>query len=783
VRSTLQPEPFPPATGAIAEVIASAPVGWSPFGPPISDILIPQDWTHPTEGYGTESFWMIVGSKSVVSAWNGCAWVILDNELWCYARGGGHADYAGNEWYRRNVSQNTEWELLTWPSEMHRVLVEAGEAGFEDRSKEILIGKDGRVASGHMYGSYAQKGPDGPIFGVNAIPAGPMYTDPWQPTAFFWDPLTGEETPTPLDINGAGGFSNYGGAVWLSNGNLFFGAEGASRIYNSDVSVILSGHAGDMGYAIAYDPGTSTIVGGLRTGIAVAVLNAEQTAVQSYRVVGSTEELHNGGVVSRGNGVFDLISATGLIHRIDTRADTVEEIEFPGAPVTHRLLNKVHRVSNDAYIVLPSDASQPMHILKFGQTDGGTQEPVPEPAPTPDPVPSSPLAFGDIDKLIEQGVLSDYVDLGGNSPQSWSSGPFGYPLKPSYEGAGGNDPDHGLIHEPMARLIAQRNTGNEPALRQLCIDWGNVDLPWDDPTKDFPKGTGSGTGTFTHFPSAYECAWFLTGKQWYIEELRDAFARNMHNNRKSWDEPLHSITTRFFGWTVMRVLPRLAMAERLGYLEGTRHQDLFRRTVEMLYETRVHNPDERIQNFRILKWDYSSIGSDTGNFNTYQSFGGQTLAQADIMFRTLFGDNMLTEMAEWHSEYFLRLLGQSSWDGPQGCLKNAYFFQTQLDSDTYKKPGVDYVTQWDQVYYSTPGEIYYGANKGKDMRELWEAAPDDQLTNDISGFWTYPGYLYGALVLMFKATGKPELKAAAEKIDSELKRIGEVRDYRNTPIL
>ena len=341
------------AKTVLDHILETARVGWNPWpGTAIGPVLLDKDWRHPVRGYGTDSFWGVVGSRSVVTAWSGMA--IANGALWI--SNGGHADYGGNEWYRFDLGKG-EWERKTHPSR----LVEGIRIPKDDGSTFMLpVPDDGRALRGHVYGSPVQL-PDGRILTVNPVPfaRGHMYFDEHVQNAWIFDPETLEEKPAPLDFNGMGGCAR------LGNGNILFATNGGNMVLDPALSRILSQSKGGLGFACGYDPGVRMAVGGIwAPKLGVATLDPSESRVFSYKSVDAPVRLTYAGVLPCGDGVFALFGEGGEVWLFDAIRERWQQHTYPHAPDTRRLCNKIQWLpGRKAAVCIPHDVNQPVHVF------------------------------------------------------------------------------------------------------------------------------------------------------------------------------------------------------------------------------------------------------------------------------------------------------------------------------------------------------------------------------------------------------------------------------------
>lgn len=338
---------------ALDRLLPSARVGWTPWpGSAIGPVLLDKDWRHPVRKYGTRSFWGVVGSRSVVSAWSGMA--MARESLWI--SNGGHADYGGNEWYCFDLVTG-RWERKTDPSR----LVQGLRVPRDDGSSFMLpIPEDGRPLRGHVYGSPVVLA-DGRVLTVNPVPfaMGHMYFSEHVQKVWIFDPDTLEEHPAPIDFNGMGG------CVRLGKGNILFATTGGVRIFDPTVSRILSQSGGGLGYACGYDAGARIAVGGMYSpNLGVAILDPTESRVLSHKYVEAPVRLTYAGVLPCGDGVFALFGEDGDVWLFDAVRERWQQHTYPDAPDTARLCNKIQWLpGGKAAVCIPNDTQQPVHVF------------------------------------------------------------------------------------------------------------------------------------------------------------------------------------------------------------------------------------------------------------------------------------------------------------------------------------------------------------------------------------------------------------------------------------
>lgn len=354
---------------ALDQVLAACRVGWNPWprsasgGAAIGEVLLPRSWRHPTRGYGTESFWGIVGSSCVVTAWSGMAMTsgsatsgsAMGDSLWI--SNGGHADYGGNEWYRFDLATG-RWRMETYPSR----LVPSLKIPRKDGSSFLLpVPDDGRSLRGHVYGSPLELA-DGRILTVNPVPfaRNTMYFDDHVQNVWIFDPRTLDEKPAPVD------FMGMGGAVRLSNGNVLFGTESEIRIFDASLTRRISRSGGGLGFNCGYDPGARMAAGGRwSSSVSVATLDAAESRVMSQRTFRAPIRLTYAGVLPCGDGVFAFFGGDGDAWLLDTARGRWQQHTYPHPPNTKRLSNRIQWLpGRKAAICIPHDVDEPVHIFK-----------------------------------------------------------------------------------------------------------------------------------------------------------------------------------------------------------------------------------------------------------------------------------------------------------------------------------------------------------------------------------------------------------------------------------
>ncbi|RMF07597.1 MAG: hypothetical protein D6763_11995 [Alphaproteobacteria bacterium] len=344
-----------PGRTALDRFIERCDVGWNAWpGTAIASVLIDRSWRHPIRGYGTESFWGIVGSRCVTSAWSGMA--VTRDAVWI--SNGGHADYGGNEWYAFHFAQG-EWRRETHPSRLVPAVVIPRKNG---PPVKLPVPDDGRPLRGHVYGSPVVLS-DGRILTINPVPfcqVGIMYFDDYVQNAWIFDPQTLDEVPATLDIVGLGGCAR------LGNNNILFGSSRNMRVVDAGVTRILDRHSGSLGFACGYDPVSRIAVGGLWSPrIGVATLDETETRIASYRSVQAPVRLTYCAVLVCGEGRFALIGADGDVWLYDALRDEWQQRRYPGAPPTRLVNNKIQWVpGRDVAICVPHQPTDPVHILK-----------------------------------------------------------------------------------------------------------------------------------------------------------------------------------------------------------------------------------------------------------------------------------------------------------------------------------------------------------------------------------------------------------------------------------
>lgn len=344
---------------ALDKVLADCRVGWNPWprsaggGAAISGVLLPRSWRHPTRGYGTESFWGIVGSNCVVTAWSGMA--MTRDSLWI--SNGGHADYGGNEWYRFDLASG-RWRMETYPSR----LVPGVLIPRNDGSSFLLpVPDDDRALRGHVYGSPLELA-DGRIMTVNPVPfaRNAMYFDEHVQNVWIFDPRSLEETPAPIDFNGMGG------SVRLSNGNVLFSKESGVQIFDPGLTRVINSFGGGLGVSCGYDADTRMVAGGRWSPIiSVGVLDPAETRVIERKTFKAPVRLTYSGVLPCGEGVFAFFGGDGDAWLLDSARGRWQQHTYPNPPNTKRLSNRIQWLpGRKAAICIPHDVDEPVQIFK-----------------------------------------------------------------------------------------------------------------------------------------------------------------------------------------------------------------------------------------------------------------------------------------------------------------------------------------------------------------------------------------------------------------------------------
>jgi hypothetical protein len=157
------------------------------------------------EGVDANGLPMLGGPGGRIDAWNGLAADPLTNRLYSAANGG-HADWAGNDVYELDLSQDTPtWVMLRGPTDAS--LIFRGDYNFGVYSDYYL---DGRPGSTHSYFALQFLPTRGAVFrfgcgslygtgneGNNKIDSFVISTNDWSPAGTYPD-----LTPTRTDPNG-----------------------------------------------------------------------------------------------------------------------------------------------------------------------------------------------------------------------------------------------------------------------------------------------------------------------------------------------------------------------------------------------------------------------------------------------------------------------------------------------------------------------------------------------------------------------------------------------------